>query len=173
MLFQIFASFFKIGAFTIGGGYAMIPLIKNEVCTKRGWITEDDFLDGLAAAQSAPGPIAVNISIYTGFHAHGYSGMVMAVLGSVLPSLIIIVAIAMLFHQYAEQMMVKRAFSALRPAVVALIAVPLLQMAKKSGLSLKNAWFPLLIAVLVGALNVTPVYLILLTIAYAVWEARK
>lgn len=173
MLLQIFLSFLKIGAFTIGGGYAMIPLIKKEVCHKRAWIDEDDFLDGLAAAQSCPGPIAVNISIYTGFHVKGYAGMLMAVLGTILPSTISIILIAMLFQHYADQVLVKKAFSALRPAVVALIAVPLIQMAKKSGLTLKNAWFPFAIALLVGVLTVSPVYLILLTIAYAVWESCK
>lgn len=173
MLWQIFITFFKIGAFTLGGGYAMLPLIKKEVCGKRGWISEDDFVNGIAAAQSAPGPIAVNISIYTGYHVAGFKGMLMAVLGAILPSLISIILIAMLFQQYAQQVYVKRAFTALRPAVVALIATPLIEMAKKSGLRLTNAWFPLLAAILVGYLNITPVYLIVITIVYAIWESYK
>lgn len=173
MLFQIFLTFLKIGAFTIGGAYAMIPLIKREVCSRRGWITEEEFLDGLAAAQSCPGPIAVNISIYTGYHVRGIAGMFAAVFGTILPSTISIILIAMLFRQYADQALVKRAFTALNPAVVALIALPLIQMAQKSGLTLKNAWFPLSIALAVGLLHVSPVYLILLTIAYAVYEVRK
>ncbi|MCB5259040.1 MAG: chromate transporter [Candidatus Cloacimonetes bacterium] len=173
MLLKIFLTFLKIGAFTIGGAYAMIPLIKKEVCSRHGWITEEEFLDGLAAAQSCPGPIAVNISIYTGYHVRGRSGMLMAVLGTILPSTISIIVIAMLFRQYADQVLVKRAFSALNPAVVALIAVPLIEMAKKSGINLRNVWFPLAIAITVGMLNVSPVYLILITIAYAVYEARK
>ncbi|MDD3536334.1 MAG: chromate transporter [Candidatus Cloacimonetes bacterium] len=173
MLWQIFITFFKIGAFTLGGGYAMLPLIKKEVCSKRGWISEDDFVNGIAAAQSAPGPIAVNISIYTGYHVAGFGGMFMAVLGAILPSLITIILIAMLFQQYAEQVYVKRAFSALRPAVVALIATPLIEMAKKSGLKTQNAWFPLLAAILVGYLNITPIYLIVITIVFAIWESYK
>lgn len=151
----------------------MIPLIKREVCSRHGWITEDDFLDGLAAAQSCPGPIAVNISIYTGYHVRGKLGMLMALLGTILPSTVSIIIIAMLFRQYTDQALVKRAFTALNPAVVALIAVPLIQMAQKSGLVWKNAWFPLSVAILVGVLNVSPVYLILLTIVYAVYEAHK
>ena len=173
MLIRIFLTFLKIGAFTIGGGYAMIPLIKREVCARHGWITEEEFLDGLAAAQSCPGPIAVNISIYTGYHVRGKTGMLMALLGTILPSTVSIIIIAMLFRQYADQTLVKRAFTALNPAVVALIAVPLIQMAKKSGLKLKNAWFPLTTALAVGLLNVSPVYLILITIAFAVYEARR
>ncbi|HCX59522.1 MAG TPA: chromate transporter [Candidatus Cloacimonas sp.] len=173
MLIRIFLTFLKIGAFTIGGGYAMIPLIKREVCTRDGWITEEEFLDGLAAAQSCPGPIAVNISIYTGYHVRGKAGMLLALFGTILPSTVSIIIIAILFRQYAEQTLVKRAFTALNPAVVALIAVPLIQMAKKSGLNAKNAWFPLAIALAVGLLNVSPVYLILLTIAFAVYETRR
>lgn len=173
MLLKIFLTFFKIGAFTIGGGYAMIPMIKREVCDRNGWISEEEFLDGIAAAQACPGPIAVNISIYAGYHVRGKTGMLIAVLGTILPSTISILAIAMLFQRYAQQVLVQRAFTALKPAVVALIAVPLIQMAQKSGLTLKNAWFPLAIALMVGLVHLTPVYLILITILYAVWEARK
>jgi chromate transporter len=173
MLLKIFLTFLKIGAFTIGGGYAMIPLIKREVCSRHAWITEEEFLDGLAASQSAPGSIAVNISIYTGYHIRGKSGMMMAVLGTILPSTFTILMVAILFNQYADQAVIKRAFSALKPAVVALIAVPLIQMPKKCGMNLKNAWFPLAVAILVGLLGVSPIYLILLTIAYAIFESRR
>ena len=173
MLLKILFTFLKIGALTIGGGYAMIPLIKREVCARHGWITEEEFLDGLAAAQSAPGPIAVNISIYTGYHVRGKMGMLMALLGTILPSTFTILVVAILFNEYADQAVVKRAFSALEPAVVALIAVPLIQMAKKSGVCPQNAWFPIAVAILVGLLGVSPVYLILLTIVYAFWEARR
>ncbi|MCB5270344.1 MAG: chromate transporter [Candidatus Cloacimonetes bacterium] len=173
MLLKIFLTFLKIGAFTIGGGYAMIPMIKREVCERQGWISEEEFLDGIAAAQTCPGPIAVNISIYAGYHVRGKIGMLVAVLGTILPSTISILAIAMLFQRYAEQALVQRAFTALKPAVVALIAVPLINMAQKSGMTLKNAWFPLAIAILVGLLHITPVYLILITILYAIWESRR
>jgi len=99
--------------------------------------------------------------------------MLMAVLGTILPSTLIILMIAMLFSQYADQAVVRRAFSALKPAVVALIAVPLIQLAKKSCLTLKNAWYPLAVAILVGFVGISPVYLILLTIVYAIWESRR
>lgn len=131
------------------------------------------FSHGLAAAQSCPGPIAVNISIYSGYHVRGKTGMLVALLGTILPSTIAILTIAMLFQRYAEQVLVQKAFTALKPAVVALIAVPLINMAQKSGINLKNAWFPLAIALLVGLAHLSPVYLILITIFYAIWEARK
>ncbi|MFW5628785.1 MAG: chromate transporter [Candidatus Cloacimonadaceae bacterium] len=172
-LWNIFFSFLKIGGFTLGGGYAMIPLIKREVCEKQKWLSEEEFLDGLAAAQSSPGPIAVNISIYSGYNAQGIPGMLVATLGTVLPSFVIIIAIAMLFREFADQKVVSKAFSALEPAVVALIAVPLIDMAKKSGINKRNIWLPFIAALLVGLLNVTPVIIILLSILYTLWETRK
>lgn len=173
MLLSLFFTFLKIGAFTIGGAYAMIPLIKQEVCKKRSWISEDEFLDGLAAAQSCPGPIAVNLSIYIGYHIRKSKGMAVAVLGTVLPSFVSIILIAMLFTRFAEASLVRKAFHALRPAVVALIAVPLYQMSRTAGLKPGNFWFPLGIAVLVGFLNVSPVYLIVITIVYAIWQGLR
>lgn len=174
-LLSIFLTFFKIGAFTIGGAYAMIPLIRREVCQKRQWITDEDFLDGLAAAQSCPGPIAINLSIYIGLHIKRGWGMAAAVLGTVLPSLITISLIAALFASYAEQTLVRKAFHGLKPALVALIAVPLAQMTKAAGLNLTNFWVPVLAAILVSFLNVSPIWLILATIVFAVAQsfARK
>lgn len=172
-LWQIFFVFLKIGGFTLGGGYAMIPLIKREICEKKRWLTEEEFLDGLAAAQSSPGPIAVNISIYSGFNVQGVPGMFAAVLGTIIPSFVSIIVIAMLFREYADQKTVRKAFSALEPAVVALIGVPLIDMMKKSGVNKRNIWFPFIAALLVGLFNVTPVIIILLTILYTLWETRK
>ncbi len=148
----------------------MIPLIRKEVCQKRGWISDEEFLDGLAAAQSCPGPIAVNLSIYTGYHIRKGKGMLVAVLGTILPSTISIILIAMLFNRYADAVLVRKAFHALKPAVVALIAVPLYEMSRKGGITLANFWFPLGVAVLVGFFNISPIYLILVTIAYAVGQ---
>ncbi|MDD2229658.1 MAG: chromate transporter [Candidatus Cloacimonetes bacterium] len=173
MLFQIFTTFLKIGAFTIGGAYAMLPLIRREVCDKHKWISDEEFMDGLAAAQSCPGPIAVNISIYIGYHLRKGKGMAVAVLGTIMPSIISILLIAMLFNRFADTVLVHKAFHALRPAVVALIAVPLVEMAKKAGVTLKNAWFPLLIAILVGVLLISPMYLISVTIVFAVVQGLK
>ncbi len=170
-LFNIFFTFFKIGAFTIGGAYAMIPLIQREVCQKRRWISEKDFLNGLAAAQSCPGPIAINLSVYIGFRVKRRKGIAMAVLGTVLPSTITIILIAILFTRYADNLLVRKAFHALRPAVVALIAVPLINLSRNAGLSLASFWIPLLAMVLVAWQQVSPLYLILVTIAFAVGQS--
>ena len=99
---EAFGIFFKIGAFTIGGGYAMVPLIENEIVTKRNWISKDDFIDLLAIAQSAPGILAVNISIFIGYKLRGIRGSLVTALGTVLPSFVIILAIAMFFHNFKD-----------------------------------------------------------------------
>lgn len=92
---EAFSIFFKIGAFTIGGGYAMVPLIEDEIVTKRRWIAKEDFIDLLAIAQSAPGILAVNISIFIGYRLRGIRGSIVTALGTILPSFLIILAIAL------------------------------------------------------------------------------
>ena len=163
---HIFLVFAKIGAFTIGGGYAMLPLIQSEI-TRRGWLREEDFTDIVALAQSAPGLLAVNISIFTGHKLRGTMGSVVATLGSILPSFLIILAIAMLFIGYQDNPVVLRIFKGIRPVVVALIAVPMINMAKTAN---KTWWaWGLSIAamLLVGFLNVSPIYILLCVIAVA------
>ena len=99
---ESFGIFFKIGAFTIGGGYAMVPLIENEIVTKRKWIAQDDFIDLLAISQSAPGILAVNISIFIGYKLRGIRGSIVTALGTILPSFIIILTIALFFHNFKD-----------------------------------------------------------------------
>ena len=135
-LSSFFSCFAKIGAFTIGGGYAMIPIIQKEVVDKRGWISEEDFMDVLAISQSAPGILAVNISIFLGHKLRGTRGSIVATLGSTLPSFTIILLIAMFFAGYQDNPTVIKIFKGIRPAVVALIAVPMINMAKKAKLNI-------------------------------------
>ena len=159
-LWQIFTVFAKIGAFTIGGGYAMIPIIQAEM-SRRGWISDDDLPDIVALSQSAPGVLAVNISIFAGHRLRGVKGSIAATLGSITPSFLIILAIAMFFTAFKDNPYVERAFKGIRPVVISLIAVPMLNMAKKS---CKNVWTWLLAIVslgLVAFLNVSPIYIIL------------
>ena len=94
---QIFISFFKIGSFTLGGGYAMIPLIRQEVVDKKGWLKESEFVEMMAIAQSAPGPIALNTAIFVGYKARGIKGVIFSSLGTILPSFIVILLIAIIF----------------------------------------------------------------------------
>ncbi len=160
---QIFTTFAKIGAFTIGGGYAMLPIIQSEII-KKGWLKEDDFTDIVALAQSAPGLLAVNISIFTGHKLKGTKGSIVATLGSILPSFIIILAIAMVFSGFQDNPTIIKIFKGIRPVVVALIAVPMINMAKKAN----RKWWAWLISaaslVLVAFLNVSPIYILLTVI---------
>ncbi len=168
---QIFLVFAKIGAFTIGGGMAMIPLIQNEI-VRRGWMKEEDFPDIIALSQSAPGLLAVNIAIFTGYRLKGSKGSIVATIASVLPSIIIILLIAMVFTGYQENPTVISIFKGIRPVVVALIAVPMVQMARKSN----RRWWSYLISaavlVLVGVLKVSPIYILIVVIVISYTAAR-
>src|SRR5690606_35978231 len=114
---EMFSVFFKIGAFTIGGGYAMVPLIEAEVVDKKKWIEKDEFVDTLALAQSSPGPIAVNTAVFVGFKMDRYKGAFFTTLGAVLPSFLILLVIAMFFREIKDLEAVESAFKAIRPAV--------------------------------------------------------
>lgn len=126
----LFFSFFKIGLFTFGGGYAMISIIQDEVITRRKWIAEGEFLDLLTLAQSAPGPISLNTSVFVGYKMYGYAGAMAALLGVVLPSFIIILIVATFFTQIRDNAIIDAAFKGMRPAVVALILAPALGFVK-------------------------------------------
>ena len=158
---EAFGIFFKIGAFTIGGGYAMVPLIENEIVTKRNWISKDDFIDLLAIAQSAPGILAVNISIFIGYKLRGIRGSLVTALGTVLPSFVIILAIAMFFHNFKDNPIVERIFKGIRPAVVALIAAPTFSMAKSARFNLYTLWIPVVSALLIWLLGFSPIWIII------------
>ena len=161
---QIFISFFKIGSFTLGGGYAMIPLIQQEVVDKKGWLKENEFVEMLAIAQSAPGPIALNTAIFVGYKARGIKGVIFSSLGTILPSFIVILLIAIIFTDFKNNPGVERVFKGIRPAVVALIAAPLYKMGKSAGVTRKTIIFPVIAALLVWVLNLSPIYIIIAAI---------
>lgn len=158
ILFWIFA---KIGTFTLGGGYAMLPLIERELVDKGRYLDEQEFLDATAVAQAAPGILAINIAILSGYKMKGFGGSVCCALGAALPSFIIILLIALFFHNFKENPIVQRVFLGIRPAVVALIAVPVFRLAKTAGITYKTAWLPAVSALLVWLLGVSPVYVVL------------
>ncbi|HON42541.1 MAG TPA: chromate transporter [Bacillota bacterium] len=117
----LFWTFFRIGAFTIGGGYVMVPLIQRDIVERRGWIDRDSFVDVLAIAQTAPGPLAVNTAVYVGYMLRGIWGAMASLAGCILPSIIIILVVAALFDQISSSSYVQAAFAGIRPAVVVLI----------------------------------------------------
>ena len=122
ILFRVFLSFFKIGAFTFGGGYAMIPLIQREAVEKHHWVTDEDILDIVAIAESTPGPIAVNMATFVGTRMGGLPGAACATLGVVLPSFVVILIVARCYQAFRRSKWVQGVMSGLKPAVVGLIA---------------------------------------------------
>ena len=160
--FSLFFIFFKIGLFTLGGGYAMLPLIEAEVVDRRRWIDKKEFLDLTALAQSAPGILAVNMAIFVGYKLRSLSGAVTATLGAVLPSFLIILLIAVFLRDFRHNPVVESVFRGIRPAVVALIAVPVFTLARAAGVTWKTAWVPVFCALAVWLGGLSPVYIVLL-----------
>ena len=159
---KLFISFFKIGAFTFGGGWAMIPLIEREVVDKQNWIKREDFVDALAIAQSLPGVLAVNISILIGNKLRGLKGCLMATLGTILPSFLIILAIAIWFVQTYDNPVVERIFKGIRPAVVALIVSPVFSTAKTARINIKTVIIPIIVALSIRLGGISPIWFVLL-----------
>ncbi|WP_440183244.1 chromate transporter [Barnesiella intestinihominis] len=159
---KLFISFFKIGAFTFGGGWAMIPLIEREVVDKQNWIKREDFVDALAIAQSLPGVLAVNISILIGNKLRGLKGCLMATLGTILPSFLIILAIAIWFVQTYDNPVVERIFKGIRPAVVALIVSPVFSTAKTARINIKTVIIPIIVALSIWLGGISPIWFVLL-----------
>ena len=174
---QLFSSFFKIGAFTFGGGWAMISIIEREIVDNHHWIERDEFLDLLAVAQSMPGILAVNIATVIGDRLHGIRGSAMAAFGSILPSFLIILAIAIFLtpDTIKNNQVISAIFMGIRPAVVALIVAPVLTSAKAAGIGWKTVWIPLIVALMIS-INIgfvsNPILYIILGAAggYAYWK---
>lgn len=139
----------------------MIPLIEEEVVNKRKWIDREAFLDLLAVAQTIPGVFAVNMSINIGYRLRKTRGAVTCALGCVLPSFLIILAIALFFHRFRDNKTMEAIFKGIRPAVVALIAAPCIKLARSARITLSNVWLPVGAALLIWLLGVSPVYIIL------------
>lgn len=129
---KVFAAFFRIGAFTFGGGIAMIPLIQKEAAEKNKWVTDDDILEVIAIAESTPGPIAINAATFVGHRACGILGSIVATLGVVLPSFLIILLLSFLIRQFQALSAVQYAFHGIRAGVLALLCKSLFTMYKKS-----------------------------------------
>ncbi len=148
---KLFLSFFKIGAFTFGGGWAMISIIEREIVDKHKWISKADFLDLLAVAQSMPGILAVNISVVIGDNLRGLKGSIVSALGTILPSFMMILAIAIFLtpDDIKNNELISSIFQGIRPAVVALIVAPVLTTARAAKISWKTVWIPIATALLI------------------------
>lgn len=164
-LFNLFMAFARIGAFTFGGGYAMLPMLQKEVVEKYHWATEDEIMDYFAIGQCTPGIIAVNTATFVGYKTRGIPGAIFATLGMVTPSILIIMVIAACLKNFADLPIVKHAFNGIRACVCVLILNAVTKLAQKSLvdkvcigicivvliLSLFTSLSPVLIVVLAGA----------------------
>ena len=131
MFFQLLWTYLKIGTFTLGGGYAMLPLIEKEVVDRHQWLDGKEFLNMMALAQAAPGLIAINSAIFLGHRLYGWKGVIACVLGAALPSIVIILLIAMFFTNIRENATVEAVFRGIRPAVVGLIVAAVIRLGRK------------------------------------------
>ncbi|MBE6214030.1 MAG: chromate transporter [Rikenellaceae bacterium] len=170
--FELFYSFFKIGLFTFGGGYAMIPIIQREMIDRRHWIEEKEFFDLLTLAQSAPGPIALNTAVFVGYKLYGYWGAIVSLLGVVIPSFSVILFVAIFFSQIRENAIVDAAFKGMRPVVVALMLAPIL------GFVRGMRWWAVAVAcgvaIAIWHFGFSPIYLLVAgAVAGLLWAAAR
>ena len=165
MYWKLFVSFWKIGTFTIGGGYVMIPIMEREIVDKHKWLSREEFMDYLSLSQAMPGVFAVNMATCIGKRIGGMRGMVVAIAGNILMPIALILLLALSFRFFRDNVYVGRAFMGLRPAVVALIAAPVFRMAKSAKVSWSNCWIPVVAALLIWLLGVSPVWVVFAAIA--------
>jgi chromate transporter len=179
ILRELFTTFAKIGAFTFGGGWAMISIMQREIVDKHQWLDKDEFLDRLAVAQAMPGILAVNISVAVGDKICGRRGSVCAALGTIMPSFLIILAIAIFLtpDMIKNNPVVSKIFMGIRPAVVALIIAPVITTAKSAKINWRTAWIPLCSALLIWSgipwISNPILYVILGAVGGYLWFGRR
>ncbi len=158
---ELFKTFFKIGGFTLGGGAAMVPMMKREIVEKHHWLSQEEFLDIYAVSQATPGIFAADMASHIGYKYGGIKSGIWAALGVVAPSIIIILAIAIIFSQFKDNPWVEAFFMGVRPAVVALLTVPIFSMARAAHITKANCWIPIVSTLAIWLLGVSPVWIIL------------
>lgn len=169
-LFEIFGIFFKIGLFTIGGGYAMLPIIQKEVVESKGWMTDEEFLDAISLTNSLPGPLATNSATFVGYRVAGVPGSVAAVLGAATPSVIIILLIAMVFTNIIDYPVVQNVFNGVRPAVVALIFYAVVKLARSAKVGEYFNWLVALAGfVAIAVFGLHPIVVVVCAAIYGIF----
>lgn len=172
-ILNIFAIFFRMGAFTFGGGYAMLPIIQEEIVNKRNWATDDEIIDYYAIGQCTPGIIAVNTATFIGFKIKGIPGAIAATIGLVSPSLIIISIIAKFFKEFQDLEIVQHAFNGIQVVVVALIAITVANMFKQS---VKDNYGRILFAaafIIIGVLKLSPIIVVIFSSLFGILRFRN
>lgn len=171
IIFQLFITFFNIGAFTLGGGYAMLDMVEKAVVGKRHWIQKDEFWDLITIVQTLPGVFAVNTALYVGYKIKGVKGAIVACLGAIIPSIVIILLIAIFFTDYKNNPVIEKIFKGIRPCVVALILSPSIKICLSAHINIKTVIFPLLTVFLIWWCKISPVYIILIAVAASIGYA--
>ncbi|HHW27231.1 MAG TPA: chromate transporter [Firmicutes bacterium] len=161
-LLEILWSFFKIGAFTFGGGWAMVPLIRKELVSKKGWLDDSDFVDLLAIAQSGPGPIAINVASLTGHRIRKVPGAIASVVGASLPSFMVILALVSVLSRFRSSQHLEAIFTGMRPAILGLLANALIVVSKSSIKKSRDVVFAVVAAILLIGFRVNPIYVVMM-----------
>lgn len=169
-LFNIFLVFFKIGLFTFGGGYAMLPIIQKEVVETKGWMTDDDFLDAISLTNSLPGPLATNSATFVGYRVAKTPGAVAAILGAATPSVLVILLVAMVFTNLMDYPVVGYVFNGVRPAVVALILYSVIKLGRSAKVGEYFNWVVTALGFLaIAVFHLHPIVVVLLAAAYGIF----
>lgn len=169
-IYNLFITFFKIGAFTFGGGWVMIAMMEKDIVNKHKWFTKEEFIDNLAIAQSMPGILAVNMAVLVGNKIAKKRGAFFSALGTILPSFIVILIIAIFFVSINNDPIVEKVFKGIRPAVVALIIAPVFTTAKAAKINIKNFWVPIATAILITFCGFSPILFIGIAIIYGIFR---
>lgn len=165
---ELFGIFLRIGAFTLGGGYAMLSMVEMQIVTKKKYIPKDEFWNLIAVIQTLPGVFAINTALYVGYKLRGMKGALVAALGAALPSFVAILLISIFFTNFRENEYVERVFKGIRPCVIALIFVPAIRLIKSLKKSWKILWIPFVAAFLIWWLKVSPILIIVVACVTAV-----
>lgn len=160
IIWELIVTFFKMGLFTFGGGYAMLPLLQREVVEKKGWATEQELLDYYAIGQSTPGIIAVNTASFIGYFQAGIPGAILATIGLVLPSIIIILLVASVLHRYTDLPTLQHAFAGIRVAVSALVSFSIYRLGKAGIIDTFAFIWAILTFLAIAFFNISPLWIV-------------
>lgn len=172
-LIELFIIFCRIGGFTFGGGYAMLPIIQREIVEKRNWATNEEIIDYYAIGQCTPGIIAINTSTFIGYNRKGIVGAIAATTGMVFPSLVIITAVARFFQQFQDYKIIQNAFGGIRIVVVALIATTVINMYKQSVQDYIGTLIFLFAFIAIGFMNISPIPVIIISALAGIIKCRN
>lgn len=172
-IIEMFIAIFKIGAFTFGGGYAMIPLIEEEIVNNKKWMTKDEFMDILVISQSFPGALAINCSTFVGYKIAGPIGGIVAILAVVMPSFLIILTVAMFFMQFRDNVYVNKVFNGINAAVPVLVLIAVVSLAKGVKRNIPNILVMIIALILLTVINLNPVIVIILGAVYGILFLKK